>query len=191
MVSKSEGSLKKHHEGNTLSSFSSGPQSPETGFQAEAVVKWFNLTKGFGFVAPADGSADAFLHMSALARAGLQQVAAGTKLLVEIGNGPKGPQVLQIVQVLGMSEVPVPPSGSSFGRDAPIGPEVEMTGTVKWFKPDKGFGFVTPDDGDRDIFVHRSVLQRAGLLQLDPGQKVKMRVQTAAKGREATWLALA
>ena len=157
---------------------------PDQGFQTEAVVKWFNLTKGFGFVAPADGSSDAFLHMSALARAGLQQIAEGTKLLVQIGDGPKGRQVMAIVQVLGMGEVPQSP-----GRAAQ-GPEIEMTGTVKWFKPDKGFGFVMPDDKDKDVFVHRSVVQRAGLEFLEPGQKVRMRVHTAAKGREATWIEL-
>ncbi len=149
-------------------------------FETEAIVKWFNRTKGFGFVAPADGSADAFLHMSSLARAGLQEAAEGTKLLVQITDGPKGRQVLEIIRVLGMGEVPMT------GRGAPTGPEEEMTGTVKWFKPDKGFGFVMPDDKDKDVFVHKSVVQRAGLLGLDSGQRVKMQVHTAAKGREAT-----
>jgi CspA family cold shock protein len=159
----------------------------DQGFQTEAIVKWFNRTKGFGFVAPADGSADAFLHMSALARAGLQEAAEGTKLLVEINEGAKGRQVVQIIQVLGMAEI-MPTSSS--GRQPPAGPETEMTGTVKWFKPDKGFGFAMPDDKDKDVFVHKSVVQRAGLLQLESGQRVKMRVQTSAKGREASWIEL-
>jgi CspA family cold shock protein len=166
-------------------SFDTSP-SYDQGFQTEAVVKWFNLTKGFGFVAPADGSADAFLHSSVVSRAGMRDVAEGTKLLVLITDGPKGRQVANIVEVLGMSDVPL----TSPGRAAPTGPEVEMTGTVKWFKPDKGFGFVTPDDGGRDVFVHRSVLLRAGLQQIDSGQKVKMNVQTASKGREATSIEL-
>jgi cold shock protein len=156
------------------------PLTSDQGFETEAIVKWFNRTKGFGFVAPADGSADAFLHMSILARAGLQEAAEGTKLLVQIAESPKGRQVLQIMQVLGMGEVP------ASGRGAPTGPEVEMTGTVKWFKPDKGFGFVMPDDKDKDVFVHKSVVQRAGLMGLESGQRVKMHVHTAAKGREAT-----
>lgn len=166
-----------------MSSFDSFASS-DNGFQTEAVVKWFNLTKGFGFVAPVDGSSDAFMHSSVVSRAGLREIAEGTKLMVQITDGPKGRQVASIMQVLGMSDIPVssPPSG----RGAPIGPETEMTGTVKWFKPDKGFGFVTPDDGDRDIFVHRSVIQRAGLQHIDTGQKVRMMVQTASKGREAT-----
>ncbi len=158
---------------------------PDQGFQTEAIVKWFNLTKGFGFVAPVDGSSDAFLHMSALARAGLQQIAEGTKLLVQINDGPKGRQVAQIIQVLGMGEIP-----QSQERPSASGPEIEMTGTVKWFKPDKGFGFVMPDDKDKDVFVHRSVVQRAGLEFLEPGQKVRMKVHTSAKGREATAIEL-
>jgi len=158
---------------------------PDQGFQTEAVVKWFNLTKGFGFVAPVDGSSDAFIHSSVVSRAGLRDVAEGTKLLVEIGDGAKGRQVLSIVQILGAGEAP-----HSAPRAAPTGPESEMTGVVKWFKPDKGFGFVTPDDGGRDIFVHRTVVLRAGAQSLETGQKVKMMVQTAAKGREASSIEL-
>jgi CspA family cold shock protein len=161
--------------------------SPGTdqGFQTEAVVKWFSLTKGFGFVAPADGTSDAFIHSSVVSRAGLRDVAEGTKLLVQIGDGAKGRQVLSIVQVLGVTEVPL-----SSPRPAPIGPETEMTGMVKWFKPDKGFGFVTPDDGGRDVFVHRTVVLRAGIQSLESGQKVRMMVQTASKGREASSIEL-
>lgn len=169
---------------STLSNSFDSPAPSGQGFETEAIVKWFNRTKGFGFVAPADGSADAFLHMSALARAGLQEAAEGTKLLVQITESPKGRQVVQILQVLGMAEIPVS------SRSAPAGLEVEMTGTVKWFKPDKGFGFVMPDDKDKDVFVHKSVVQRAGLMELESGQRVKMRVHTASKGREATWIEL-
>ncbi len=160
--------------------------SSDHGFQTEAVVKWFSLVKGFGFVAPADGSSDAFMHSSVATRAGLRDVPEGTKMLVEITDGPKGRQVASILQVLGVTDVPRSPAQSGGGRPAPTGPETEMTGTVKWYKPDKGFGFVTPDDGDRDVFVHRSILLRAGLQHIDSGQRVKMLVQTASKGREAT-----
>lgn len=158
--------------------------SSDQGYQTEAVVKWFSLTKGFGFVAPADGSADAFLHSSVVNHAGMRDVPEGTKLLVTITSGPKGPQVANIVKTLGMA--PIPAASASPARAAPTGPETELTGIVKWFKSDKGFGFVTPDDGGRDVFVHRSVMIAAGLQYLDSGQKVRMKVQTAAKGREAT-----
>ncbi len=153
----------------------------DQGFQTEAVVKWFNLTKGFGFVAPIDGSSDAFIHSSVVNRAGLRDVAEGTKLLVQVGEGAKGRQVFNIIQVLGVGEVP-----QSSAHPSATGPEVEMTGMVKWFKADKGFGFVTPDDGGHDVFVHRTAVLRAGLQALESGQKVRMMVQTAKKGREAS-----
>jgi cold shock protein len=168
-----------------VSSFDAPPGSDQ-GFQTEAVVKWFSLTKGFGFVAPVDGSSDAFIHSSVVSRAGLRDVAEGTKLLVQIGDGAKGRQVLNIIQVLGVSETAL----QSSPRPPATGPEVEMTGVVKWFKVDKGFGFVTPDDGGRDIFVHRTVVLRAGIQSLESGQKVKMLVQTAAKGRDASTIEL-
>lgn len=151
------------------------------GDQVEAVVKWFNLTKGFGFVAPADNSPDAFMHVSVLTRAGLQQVAEGTKLLVLVGQGPKGRQVLQIISVLGQTDAPA----AAPRQPAPSGPTEDMMGTVKWFKTDKGFGFVAPDDGGKDVFVHKSVVARLGLMTLEAGQRLKMSVHTASKGREA------
>lgn len=160
------------------------------GEQVEAVVKWFNLSKGFGFVAPADNSPDAFMHVSVLTRAGLQQIAEGTKLLVQIGNGPKGRQILQIISVLGQAELPAAHQQNSTQRQAPSGPTEEMTGVVKWFKPEKGFGFVAPDDGGKDVFIHKSIVSRLGLSTLETGQKVKMSIHTASKGREAVSIEL-
>jgi cold shock protein len=66
------------------------------------------------------------------------------------------------------------------------------TGTVKWFNATKGFGFIQPDGGSRDVFVHISALERAGLRSLDDGQKVTFDLETGRDGREsATNLALA
>ncbi len=161
------------------------------GTQAKALVKWFNVIKGFGFVAPVDGTPDAFLHISVLNRAGLQELADGTEISCEIVAGPKGPQVARIVDVLEGAPVALPPpERGRNGRevDAVLGPAVEMAGTVKWFKADKGFGFVTADDSSKDVFVHKSVLRRCGLTQLEAGQRVQMKVQDAQKGREATWI---
>jgi CspA family cold shock protein len=52
------------------------------------------------------------------------------------------------------------------------------TGTVKWFNTQKGFGFIQPDDGGKDVFVHISAVQRAGLQTLNEGQKVSFEIAT-------------
>ena len=57
----------------------------------------------------------------------------------------------------------------------------KMTGIVKWFNADKGFGFITPDDGSKDVFVHFSAIQNDGYKSLDEGQKV----ESGAKGPAA------
>jgi CspA family cold shock protein len=60
-----------------------------------------------------------------------------------------------------------------------------ITGTVKWFNTTKGFGFIAPDDGSKDVFVHISAVQRAGLRGLAEGQKVEFEVSPGRDGRTA------
>ncbi|MEQ4923955.1 MULTISPECIES: transcription antiterminator/RNA stability regulator CspE [Proteus] len=60
-----------------------------------------------------------------------------------------------------------------------------MTGTVKWFNDDKGFGFITPKDGSKDVFVHFSAIQSDSFKSLKEGQEVSFSIENGAKGPAA------
>ncbi len=59
------------------------------------------------------------------------------------------------------------------------------TGTVKWFNPAKGYGFIEPEDGSRDVFVHISAVERAGLATLEEGRKVSFELVSGRNGKMA------
>jgi CspA family cold shock protein len=79
------------------------------------------------------------------------------------------------------------PPRRDFARDEG-GPTYAISGTVKWFDQVRGFGFVTPDDGGQDVFLHSSVLQRAGVADVQQGQKVALDVRDGQRGRQAVVL---
>jgi len=166
-----------------------------SGPAVRAVVKWFKSEKGFGFVELGDGSGDAFLHATVLGRGGVASVQPGDTLEVRVAQGQRGPQVTEVLSVDTSTGVASPPPRSGgFGADAdraPTGPTVQESGTVKWYNATKGFGFIVRDGGGKDVFVHASALQRAGVAALDEGQRVVVDIAEGRKGPEAAAIRLA
>ncbi len=155
------------------------------GRRVEAKVKWFSAGKGFGFVTLSDGSQDAFLPMAVLRRAGYEDVPEGASITCEIGAGAKGPLVTTVLNVDRITATG--PSGGGVGgfdRRVPR-PCGTLEGAVKWFETGKGYGFVSPDGGGKDVFVHVTALRRSGVAALDPGQRVRVEVVDGKKGLEA------
>jgi cold shock protein len=111
-----------------------------------------------------------------------------------VGQGAKCPQITEVVAVDASTAEPSrgPRPGGRPGGDRPMrgferptGPTEDVDGQVKWYDPKKGFGFVAVE-GSKDVFIHRSVLARQGITELQEGQRIHMKVVPGAKGLEAT-----
>jgi CspA family cold shock protein len=160
-----------------------------------ATVKWFSPEKGFGFVTLAGGRGDAFLHASVVEQSGHDSGALqpGVTLSVRVGQGQKGPQVEEVLEIDESTAVPAPkptlakrPSAGTDGRRPN-----RMTGTVKWYSPEKRFGFVAVEGGRSEVFVHAAALQRSGIAKVAEGQRVTMEVAEGRKGLEAVAVSIA
>lgn len=169
---------------------------PDSEREAEARVKWFNAQKGFGFVELIDGTDDAFLHIRQVEAAGHKVLLPGTTLIVKIGPGQKGHQVNEVLSVDASTTAPEPARRGSQTRQAqsggfsrPSASRVEsgiptIAGTVKWFDPVKGYGFVSVEGEIDDLFLHLAVVKQADLGTLVQGQAVRVSIREGRKGRE-------
>ena len=172
---------------------------PASGPTVRALVNWYVPTKGYGFLTPLDGSADLFCHAAVVKASGYPALPRGAAVTCEVMRGERGPQVSRIVSVEAVDENdddavngrprPVLDGSAPHGPEA-AGPSVEVLGTVKFYDPVRGFGFVVPDEGGSEVFVHMSVLARSGLEDLQPGQRVSVWAEEAPRGLQATELSL-
>lgn len=159
-------------------------------------IKWFNRSKGFGFIVPDDGTADIFLPLAVLERSGFDAPLDGASITFEWVAGPKGRAATQVLDLDASTATQrVPRAHHEFrprearGEGAP-GPTEPCDGVVKWYDPSRGFGFIQPNDGGRDIFFHVTALRQAGIDGLQPGQSVHVMVAEGRRGREAKSVAL-
>lgn len=200
-----------------MANFDNGDR-PLAQASVKGTVKWFNATKGYGFITLENGG-DAFCHASALAALGTPNLPQGATIVCDLQESPRGLQVVTVHTVDTSTADPAASSrgprreggprggfggggfggggygGGGFGgggygggggyrdRDAgPSGPMVE--GKVKFFNDQKGFGFVMPDDGGGDVYIHASALRRSGIAVLEPEQRVRFSTRQGMKGVE-------
>jgi len=143
------------------------------GERISATVKWFNPIKGYGFVQPSNGLGDAFIHVSVLEAVGAKDLQDGAELECEIEQGPRGPMVAVIYSIKGGT----PDVALASDPDAPA-----VEGVVKFFDPNKGYGFITPDGEGQDIFVSGRVVAQSGLRMLDADTRVRVTICSGEKG---------
>jgi CspA family cold shock protein len=165
---------------------------------ANGTVKFFNVSKGFGFIAPERGGDDVFVHASALERAGIRSLNEGDLVSFEVEEDRRSGKLSATnVQLTGSGPAPsgrpapraqggFERSGGSASRSFGGTPaQGGGRGTVKWFNPTKGFGFIEPEAGGQDVFVHISAVERAGLRELREGQVLSFEVEESRNGKAA------
>lgn len=145
-------------------SFTSSPSKRQfsTGEKTKGVVKWFDKKKGYGFIIPSDGSDNLFVHHTDIANVEGFRFLTENEEVEYVEGGDAGKRMAKDVTVL---------AGPPMNADG-----TKHLGLVKWFDPKKGFGFVTPNDGSEDIFVHYTDVHCEGFAFLKDRETVEFNV---------------
>ncbi len=143
-------------------------------FEVSGSIKWFDPSKGYGFILPDENLPDIFLHVSCLRRGGFQTAPEGARLVCEVLRRPQG---LLAFRIKAMDETTaVHPSELPQRTHVVVAPESGWErAVVKWFNRLRGFGFLTCGPETPDIFVHMETLKRFGFTELQAGQTVLVR----------------
>jgi len=150
--------------------------------ELSGVIKWFDVSKGYGFIVPDNGLPDILLHVTCLRRDGFQAAYEGARVIVEVLQRARGLQAFRIISMDDSTAVhpaQMPPPRTHVSVTPTSGLERAQ---VKWFNRLRGFGFLTRGEGTPDIFVHMETLRRFGITELRPGQFVLVRFGPGPKG---------
>jgi CspA family cold shock protein len=150
--------------------------------ELSGVIKWFDVSKGYGFIVPDNGLPDILLHVTCLRRDGFQAAYEGARVVVEVLQRARGLQAFRITSMdesTAIHPAQLPPPRTHVSVTPTSGLERAQ---VKWFNRLRGFGFLTRGEGTPDIFVHMETLRRYGIAELRPGQFVLVRFGPGPKG---------
>ncbi len=153
------------------------------------VVKWFDATRGFGFIVTDDEGGDVLLHFSVLRDHGRRMLPEGARVECEVTRGTRGLQAHRIMS-FDLTTATGPdldgrttprPEAAERRRISADGEPFEPV-VVKWFNRLKGFGFLNRIGDDADIFVHMETLRKAGIIDAMPEDEMTARVAKTERG---------
>ncbi|CAN5654107.1 cold shock domain-containing protein [soil metagenome] len=140
-------------------------------------VKWFDITKGYGFVVADDDEGDILLHSNVLKVFGFTSVAEGAQIVVEVQKTDRGRQAVEVVDIVPTVGVEAEAEGTEAADATPLEPA-----RVKWFDRGKGFGFVNIYGRPEDVFLHMEVLRQFGYGEVTAGDVLAVRVTEGPRG---------
>ncbi|WP_239016846.1 cold-shock protein [Sphingomonas ginkgonis] len=170
---------------------------PDVGEAIRGRVKWFDTTRGFGFLVSEDCDGDVLVHYSVLKDHGRRSVPEGAIISCTVVTSDRGLQAGRVLAIDLSEAVPVRPAAPARSADRSdrqalaedAGP-FELV-EVKWFNRVKGYGFLNrPSALAQDIFLHMETVRQAGLADLEPGQRFEARIAEGRKGLTAVELRL-
>ncbi|MCI4662808.1 MAG: cold shock domain-containing protein [Neomegalonema sp.] len=159
-------------------------EDPENLVELTGVVKWYDTSRGFGFIAQDGGGEDILLHASRVRASMIDRVPDGALVRVSSYRGERGLQAWRVIDLQ-------PPAANDDSHaengaprsDSPPGPLEPAR--VKWFDKQRGFGFVNVLGDERDVFVHMETLRQCNFNDLAPGEAVLIRVGLSPRGAAA------